>query len=321
MSHSGKGSVVVLKILSIPAGHPYPRALEPQQGWADITVLPDPITNKDNPKQWWPHPAFEPTWWEGQAKGVDLVHVHFGFEHLTIERTRRFTQLLHEKNIPLVLTVHDLDNPHLEDQSNYHQQLHILIQAAAHVFTLSEKAQGIVDKHYGRLPEITPHPVITAGRARPSTDRAGVFLKSVRANVVRDPQFYRDLGAEIYIHQDAPAQLKAIAHHIHEPLNDAQLYAAITRHPVVVLPYDRGTHSGWLRMCRDLGVSVAVPDHGCYKSQMPDDAGVATYRTGDGKDAARVVALLEEQYPIRPATVPDVNSQHRDVYLALAGEQ
>lgn len=309
----------MLNVLSIPAGHPYPRALQPKQGWSDITVLPDPIVDEGNPQQWWPHPGFEPTWWHTQPEDIDLVHVHFGFEHLTLHETQRFTQLLREKNIPLVLTVHDLDNPHLGGQDHYHEQLRILIQAAGHVFTLSEKAQGIIDKHYGCLPEITPHPAITAGHARPTTDRAAVFLKSVRANVVTDPQFYRDLRAEIYIHQDAPETLKAIAHHVHEPLNDARLHAVIARHPVVVLPYTRGTHSGWLRMCRDLGVSVAVPDCGCYKSQMPDDAGVATYRTGDGKDAARVVALLEEKYPIRPTPIPDVSTQHQRVYRTLAG--
>lgn len=321
-SHSDKGGAVLLKVLSIPADHPYPRALKPPTGWPDVTVLPDPVIHEDNPKQWWPHPAFEPTWWQQQTEHIDLVHVHFGFEHLTIAQTRHFTQLLQENNIPLVLTVHDLDNPHLEDQSTYHQQLGILIQAAAHVFTLSEKAQGIVAKHYGHQPEITPHPVITSGHARPGTDRAAVFLKSVRANVVTDPQFYRDLGAEIYIHDnEGPEELQAMAHHIHQPLPDAELYAAIARHPVVVLPYHRGTHSGWLRMCRDLGVSVAVPDCGCYKSQMRDDSGVATYRTGDGHDAARIVALLAEQYPVHPEPVPDVSAQHRRVYRTLVGEK
>lgn len=114
---------MLLKVLSIPADHPYPRALKPPTGWPDVTVLPDPVIHEDNPKQWWPHPAFEPTWWQQQTEHIDLVHVHFGFEHLTIAQTRHFTQLLQENNIPLVLTVHDLDNPHLEDQSTYHQQL------------------------------------------------------------------------------------------------------------------------------------------------------------------------------------------------------
>lgn len=300
--------------MAIPAGHPYPRALQPEGGWVDITVLPDPVVNPDDPSQWWPHPAFTPQWWE-TPRDIDLVHVHFGFEHLTYEETALFTEVLRENGIPLVLTVHDLDNPHLEDQTDYHRQLRLLIDAAVHVFTLSEGAGEVVDKQCGRRAEVTPHPAITAGHTTPGTGRAGVFLKSVRANVVTDPQFYRDLGAELYIHHGAEPNLENLADHIHAPMDDQTLYAAIAHHPVVVLPYLRGTHSGWLRMCRDLGVSVAVPDCGCYDSQMPGDAGVATYRTGDGRDAARVVEQLKRQGPVPTPPIIDVSAQHRRVYL------
>ena len=306
------------RIMSIPAGHPYPRALQPEGGWVDITVLPDPVVNPDDPGQWWPHPAFTPQWWE-TPRDIDLVHVHFGFEHLTYEETALFTQVLRENGIPLVLTVHDLDNPHLEDQTDYHRQLRLLIDAAAHVFTLSEGAGEVVDKQFGRRTEVTPHPAITAGHTPPGTGRAGVFLKSVRANVVADPQFYRDLGAELYIHHGAAPTLENLADHVHAPMDDQTLYAAIVNHPVVVLPYLRGTHSGWLRMCRDLGVSVAVPDCGCYDSQMPGDVGVAAYRTGDGLDAARVVEYLKRQGPVPTPPIIDVSAQHRRVYLNSVG--
>ncbi|ALC05741.1 hypothetical protein CDES_06620 [Corynebacterium deserti GIMN1.010] len=308
-----------IKVLSIPAGHPYPCALQPVGGWEDITVLPDPVVNPDNPEQWWPHPAFTPEWWINSKK-VDVVHVHFGFEHLTLQQTKQFTEVLDRNGIPLVLTLHDLDNPHLTDQSNYHEQLRILTRAATHVFTLSQQAAEVVYRRYGRVVEVTPHPAITKGQPHPTTNRAGVFLKSVRANVITDPGFYRDLGAEIYIHENGPSELTSMADHVHMPMDDQTLHSTIARHRVVVLPYKCGTHSGWLRMCRDLGVSVAVPDCGCYASQMPGDDGVATYRTGDGKDAARAVAMLESCYPARPHPVPDVSGQHRHVYLTVAGE-
>lgn len=311
------------RVLSIPAGHPYPQALQPVNGWGDVIMLPDPVVDREEPGRWWPHPGFTAEFWADPDNAeIDLVHLHFGFEHLTPAQTTNFVDILRERDIPLVFTVHDLDNPHLVDQSDYHQQLGILIGAAAEVLTLSTGAQDVVEKRYGRRPQLTAHPAIVADPHRyagtPGT-RPAVFLKSVRANVVTDPRFYRDLGAEIYIHHGADEQLEQLADHRHPPMDDATLFRTIAAHRVVVLPYTRGTHSGWMRMCRDLGVSVAVPDCGCYDTQIPLDDGVAVYRTGDGRDAARVVNQLLAAHPVPPAPIPDAIEQHHRTYRALTG--
>ncbi len=146
-------------------------------------------------------------------------------------------------------------------------------------------------------PPIVTDPAAVTPRNRAGS--AGVFLKSLRGNVVADPRFYRDVAAaapvEVYAHADARApDLEAVVDQWHEPMADRELHATIASHPVAVLPYTRGTHSGWMRMCRDLGVSVAVPDCGCYLSQAGDDGGVSLYRTGDGVDAARAARVIEE---------------------------
>lgn len=314
---------MVRTVLSIPAGHPYPRAVQPDNGWDDFIVLPDPVIDPDDPKRWWPHPGFTADFWDGpEGDGIDLVHLHFGFEHLTPAQTTAFVDILRDRGIPLVFTVHDLDNPHLVDQGDYHQQLGILIRAAAEVFTLSEGAQAVVEKRYGRRPQLTAHPAIVTDPDRyvgTPGGRPAVFLKSVRANVVADPQFYRDLGAEIYIHHGADTGLEQLADHRHTPMDDDTLFRAVAAHRVVVLPYTRGTHSGWMRMCRDLGVSVAVPDCGCYDTQIPHDEGVAVYRTGDGRDAARVVDRLLAAHPVPPVPIPDAIDQHHRTYRALTG--
>lgn len=302
----------------IPAQHPYVRAIRPENGWEDFVVLGDPVVDPADPARWWPHPALEPEWWE--EHDADVVHLHFGFEHLGVAGTEAFLAALRRRGIPLVYTVHDLDNPHLEDQTDYHRQVALLVDQAAHVFTLSTGAADVVEKRYGRRPQVLAHPAIVREpvTAPPGRERAGVFLKSVRGNVVKDPEFYRQLGAEVYLHEDAPV-LREIADHIHPPMDDAELYRAVSAHRVVVLPYVRGTHSGWLRMCRDLGVSVAVPDCGCYASQAADlaDPGVQVYRTGDGADAARVVEELLSGWPADPGreVVDDeIHDAHRVVY-------
>ncbi|WP_248124929.1 galactosyltransferase-related protein [Micrococcus lacusdianchii] len=53
----------------------------------------------------------------------------------------------------------------------------------------------------------------------------------------------------------------------HARLTDEQLHEALRAADVSVLPYRIGTHSGWVEMCRDLGVPVAVADVGHIADQ------------------------------------------------------
>lgn len=304
---------VPITLQPIPAQQPYVRAIRPENGWPDVRVLGDPVVDKHDPSRWWPHPALEPEWWLNHD--ADVVHLHFGFEHLGVPGTEAFIGALRARGIPLVFTLHDLDNPHLSEQGEYHRQVGLLLGYASHVFTLSSGAADAAERRYGRRPEVVAHPTIARGNAAaPRGERAAVFLKSVRRNVVRDPGFYRRLGAEVYLHEDAPV-LREVADHLHAPMSDAELYRAVSAHPVVVLPYLRGSHSGWMRMCRDLGVGVAVPDCGFYASQAADlaDAGVEVYRTGDGADAARAVNVLLDRGPVTPA-IPTDNERIHDVH-------
>lgn len=320
---------MTITVVSIPAAHPYPQAIH--TGLRDTRVLEDPVVDPADPARWWPHRALDPDFWDtAPARDVDLVHLHFGFEHLSPARTRDFVDLLAARDVPLVVTAHDLDNPHLADQSDYHAQLAILLPAARHVFTLSQAAADRIARDYGVTAEVTHHPPIVTdpGAVTPArrAGSAGVFLKSLRGNVVSDPRFYRDLAAgapaEVYAHTDVRATaLGAAVDHWHEPMDDQELHETIAAHPVVVLPYTRGTHSGWMRMCRDLSVRVAVPDCGCYASQADDPRAVATYRTGDGADAARAVRELMAGGPVAPLPVPDVTARHGRLYAELAGER
>lgn len=372
-----------IRVLSIPAGHPYVEALAPNQGWGPVLIEPDPVVDPTDPQRWWPHPALDAAWWDSHT--ADVVHVHFGFEHLSVAETRAFTRALQQRGIPLVLTVHDLDNPHLssaDDQADHRARLRVLIDAAAQVLTLSTAARDIIAADYGACAEVVAHPPIVSEHQRSLAQRArgrrspvrhtdahsapapgpqeppspaqqsqgllasavataaalasatathprvtadaqptvGVYLKSLRANVVSDPHFYLRLAHQLRTlatHRDHTPRLEVFAHRsqagsallgalaasagaagvdviLHDPLEDAELFASIATHRAVVLPYTRGTHSGWLRMCQDLGVPVAVPDCGCFVSQADGDPGVLGYRTGDGADAGRVAAVLLE---------------------------
>lgn len=318
-------------IMAIPAQHPYVEAVAPQS-W-------DPIPTG---QPFWPHPCLEPSWWHSNEHPVDVVHLHFGFEHLSPQQTEAFTQVLRVYAVPLVLTVHDVDNPHLEDQSNYHKQLEILLDAAAHVFTLTTMAQERLMRDFGVLAEVTPHPHIVPTNWSPVTpapqgssrgSKVGIFLKSLRTNAVRDVDFYRALGPiTVYAHHDqaqsetiaAISELDNVELILHEPYDDEELFTQVASCDTVVLPYLRGTHSGWLEMCRDLGTTVVVPDCGCYADQADTPHAVRVYRTGNGPSCAAAIASSEGKVPFcndRTAQLASVQEQHEAVYAKLAADK
>ena len=56
---------------------------------------------------------------------------------------------------------------------------------------------------------------------------------------------------------------------VHDYFSDDELWGYLQGLDVSVLPYQFGTHSGWLEACYDLGTWVAAPDCGFYAEQRP----------------------------------------------------
>ncbi|MDO5513152.1 glycosyltransferase family 1 protein [Corynebacterium sp.] len=331
------GGVDTVDVLSIPAGHVYTDAIRP----AGTRYRPDP----DIDGNWWPHPALDAAWWHAlpAADLPDLVHLHFGFDHLSVPETRALTEALRRRGVPLVLTVHDLDNPHFLDQREHHAKLRLLIDAATTLITLTADAAARLRPGT----HVIPHPRVVADppRATGTGTGVGVFLKSLRANVITDPVFYRILARTVHratgemlrVHLHEEARTAHLTHalareqeagvldlKVHRPMSDEALYRAVGQCAVVLLPYQRGTHSGWLEMCRDLGVVVAAPDCGMYAGQADDPRAVASYRTGDPLDAARAIIDLHEQGPLpftgdREIQLAQIRDAHDAVYRQVVG--
>ena len=308
-----------MRVLSIPAEHPYTQAIRP----ACAEYLPDP----DIDGNWWPHPALEASYWAA-PRDVDLVHIHFGFEHRTPDE---IAELVRALPVPYVLTVHDLDNPHLSDQRPHHERLQLLIDDASALITLTNHAADVLRRDFGAGDvHVVPHPRITdtPSQAAPS-GRAAVFLKSLRSNVVADPAFYAQIAAEVpldvYVHEGVSlGEIEGANVFVHPPMDDATLHAAVARASACILPYTRGTHSGWLEMCRDHGVPVVVPDIGCYADQADTPEAVAVYRAGDGRDAGRAAAgvVVKQRVPYagdRAAQLEQVRRAHEEIYNKVVG--
>ena len=118
--------VPLLRIRSVPAGHDYVRhAVGPA-----VDLLPDPLLDPADPDRWWPHPVLEAAERLELLDDADLVHVHFGYEHRTPQQIARFVDSVRERGLPLVVTVHDLTNPHEPDPAAHLERTGHLVRGA-----------------------------------------------------------------------------------------------------------------------------------------------------------------------------------------------
>ena len=283
-----------LRIASVPSDHVYVRHLSPLRRSAGAVRLPDPPVPGAPAGQWWPSPVLDPQWLRVHAPDLDVVHVHFGFEHRTARQLTELVAELRAHRVPLVLTVHDLRNPHLTDQGPHAAALDVLVPAAAEVITLTPGAAAEIARRWGRDPLVLPHPhVVDLERlARPRPAHAGFVVglhDTPRANC--DAAGVRtELGAAVAALPGArlaPAPTRR--------LSDDELWDHLSGLDVLVLPYAFGTHSGFVEACHDLGTTVLAARVGYLSEQQP----LLTY------DPGSIAGTLRRAYDERPVRRAD----------------
>lgn len=335
-----------LRIASVPSGHVYVRHLSPAGGGDGIERLPDP--HPDDPRRsaeqrWWPPVMLRPDW--AETADVDVFHVQFGFDTCTPDGLRELVDVLRRRAIPLVVTVHDLRNPHHTDRREHDAQLDVLVPSANAVVTLTPGAASEIARRWGVEALVVPHPhVVDLGLARVLRERpaegpwtVGLHVKSLRASMdplavlptlVEEVTAMPDARLLVNGHHDVlddggsrrdPALASYLRDaerrgdlelHVHDYLSDDELWDYLSRLDVSVLPYRFGTHSGWLEACRDLGTTVVVPDCGYFADQGP----VLTYAMGEGRyDAASLRSALRTARTDPPAPADlDARARQRD---------
>lgn len=331
-----------MRIASVPSGHPYVRALSvPGDG---VTRLPDPPVSGAPPAQWWPSPLLEPSWVQAHAATFDLLHVHFGYDDLSPAHLRALVTVLRRHRKPLVVTVHDLRNPHHPQPAPHAAALDVLVPAADAVLTLSPGAAAEIRRRWGRHAVVVAHPhVVPAellGSPRPVHDGfvVGMHAKSVRANADPVPvaralaETLRTIpGARLQVdaHDDhrgraVAAALPGVDVRIHRPFDDGQLWAYLSGLDVSVLPYRFGTHSGWLEACHDLGTAVVAPDCGFYAQQAPcfvyghDETRLDTASLAAAIRSARAAGCGPRADPARRAAQRrEIAATHAAVYRSV----
>lgn len=322
-----------LRIASVPSGHVYVRHLSDPGRPDDVVRLPDPPVPGAPAGQWWPHPMLEARWVREHASAFDVLHVHFGYDHCTPPQLQALVTALREAGKPLVVTVHDLRNPHHHDPAPHAAALEVLVPSADAVLTLTAGAAAVIAGRWGREAVVVPHPHVVdlelLGRPRPVHRGfvVGLHAKSVRANADPVPvarvlaSAVADLpGARLRIdaHDDergraVAAALPGVDVRVHAEFSDEELWDYLSGLDLAVLPYRFGTHSGWLEACHDLGTPVAAPDCGFYAEQAP----CLTFgHDEDGLDAASLVAAVREAHTTRPGwrvSPGDRAAQRRDI--------
>lgn len=286
----------MITVASIPTAHRYVEHLDAPQG-PSVIRLPDPTPSDAGPgdTRWWPPRFLEPEWLESALGTFDLMHIHFGFDSIPAERLVDVTRMLRAADTPLVLTVHDLHNPHFVDNTVHLQHLDVLVPAADRVLTLTNGAADVIEQRWGVRPTVVPHPHVVPldriGARRAVADRfvIGVHAKSLRANL--DPLAIMDTvvsaaahcpGASVRLDIDdnlaeSPARDALVAYgeladvdvRVHPRFDDEELWEYLGSVDVSILPYRFGTHSGWLEACHDLGTAVIAPDCGYFADQKP----------------------------------------------------
>lgn len=341
-----------VRVVSIPAGHPYPARITAADG---IILLADPRPDGAPAGQWWPPVALDPAWIREHAADADVLHIHFGTESFTPEHLTACIAAAHEAGWPVVYTVHDLEHPQLVEQGGYREQLDVLVPGADALVTLTAGAAAEITRRWGRAALVTPHPAVlddsvlddnteladnaelaASEDAQPASStsstspslRIGMHLKDLRSNIDavgmvtalgaaadRLAAAGRDVVAEVRIHtrvrddatRDAVRMIAAGHSRVelveHNRLDDAGLAIALAGLDVCVLPYQHGTHSGWLELCWDLAVGVAAPEVGFYAEQHTDGS-VASFEaepTGESL-AAAIATVVDTDVASRPGT-------------------
>ncbi|GLZ42640.1 glycosyltransferase family 1 protein [Actinokineospora sp. NBRC 105648] len=311
---------------SVPSGHVYIRHLSSLSGTESVLRLPDVRVEGAPAGQWWPPPMLTSAWIDAHAEEFDVFHVHFGFDDRTPEELRTVVSSLRVARRPLVVTVHDLRNPHHLDPTPHAAALDVLIPAADEVITLTHGAAAEIARRWSRVAVVIPHPhVVEFDRMalpRPSHEGfvVGVHAKSKRAN--SDPvavarvlaEAVADLpGARLRVdaHDDAggravAAELKDLDVRVHAPFTDDELWDYLSDLDISVLPYRFGTHSGWLEACHDLGTTVAAPRCGYYAEQAPC---LRFDHDESGLDSASLIKAVHTAYHQRPTWRADTHSR------------
>jgi glycosyltransferase involved in cell wall biosynthesis len=294
----------------------------------------------------------QPTW--AATADFDVFHLHFGFDACAPEELAELVDVLRSRDKPLVLTVHDLRNPHHETREVHDRQLDVLVPAADALVTLTPGAAAEIWRRWHREAAVLPHPhvvdplTMTVARDRrarrhPTQFRVGLHVKSLRPSMdplrilpalvetvnalpggVLQVNAHRDVLDDDGLRRDPElsgylrdrAARGELELHVHDYLSDEDLWCYLGSLDVSVLPYRFGTHSGWLEACRDLGTTVVAPTCGFFAEQGPVLSYVHSETDYEPDTLASAIRIAHETRPRLGAGIDERRAQRAEIARA-----
>ena len=328
-------AVEPVHVLHIPTDHAYVRHLSLPDGAsveASFIAVPDPAPPQPA-GTWQPSPAFDPGYFAPSGHGSSsddsqVVHLHFGYEHLTPTEVTGWADRVRGSGRRFVVTVHDLDNPHLVSQDRHRAGVAAAVAAADRVVTLTPGAAGAIERRWGRTATVVPHPHVLPlelvgtreSPRRTVRPRIGVPLGAVRANVCAD-RVLRLLAAQAGVQLEwrvltsvmvGPPLPGPGVRSLQEELQrgadrgawqlrtvgpgqpESAVWQWLSSLDALVLPYAWGSHSGWLEACADVGTSVIAPAVGFWHQQQPV-IGVPAWARATAADVGQAVDRVRDR--------------------------
>jgi hypothetical protein len=304
-----------VRVATVPFANPYLDAVLP----ADVVrVGPDAS----------PSPWLDPDHLLAHAAEIDVLHLHGGFDHLTVPEMEAWTAAVRRSDVPLVVTVHDLTPREGADgtvmPARHRNHLRALLATAEVVLTLTPGAADEVADRFGRTAIVVAHPSLAAptpGIGR-ETRLVGLHLGRLGPQVHDPLELVRATlsgavsgGGRLRVDVHPEVDLAGCLPELVQLADAGELELARSwetgppgwvRHlqelHVSVLPGWGVSHSDWVELCRDAGTRAVVPAGGWQGQQWSD---VVLYGSDPrtGLDAASltsaVVAALTRPAPAR----------------------
>ena len=276
-----------LRVGTVPYASSYGDAVLPD---GVVRIGPDAV----------PSPWLDPRHLSAHADELDVLHVHGGFEHLTVPEMDAWTAAVRRCDVPLVVTVHDLDAVVGADSGTHpgaartraRAHLRALLATAEVVLTLTPGAADEIADRFGRTAIVVAHPSLAdptpgigretrlvglhLGRLGPDVPEAGELVRAALSGAVSGGGRLRvdvhpglDLAArlpELVVLADA-GELELVRS---DPADPGDWVRHLQELHVSVVPQRSRTHSAWIELCRDAGTRAVVPGGGHQQEQWSD---------------------------------------------------
>ena len=154
----------------LPAAHPAVRRITGLDGLDHIELVPvraSEVGREDDP-----------------LRGVDLAHMHIGYDYLSPEGAGEVVRHLDERGIPLVLTVHDIVYPREEDALPHRRHTGTMVRAARSVITLTGVAAHELWVRWGVDAVVVPHPRLLSELEISAAVRSSRHVRAPNSTVV-----------------------------------------------------------------------------------------------------------------------------------------